>query len=288
MKFGITGNISNKKKFESVRNILHQLDEMNVSYVVEKGFANALRLDDSGAKIADLGSESDMVLAFGGDGTLLNVAKKIGAKGVPILGINAGHLGFLAELQPEEFSEHISSLLNGKYETEKRIILEAEVTGSMKSEFLAVNDIVVDKGGSPRLISISLTINYEFCHIYSCDGIIISTATGSTAYSLSAGGPIVYPTIDNIIVTPICPHTLSARPMIVPGNFEIELEVVSGPEEIPVHADGHPCTNIKSGDKVIIRKSDVVLNLVHLPGHSFFSVLRTKLGWGARNNAPPK
>ncbi|KPK89336.1 hypothetical protein AMJ80_09955, partial [bacterium SM23_31] len=208
--------------------------------------------------------------------------KSIGNFTTPILGINTGRFGFLTEITPDELPEHISDLLEKRYFVEKRIMLEASVEGDETQELLAVNDFVIDKGEYPRIVKIALSINNEFFHTYTSNGIIVSTATGSTAYSLSAGGPIIYPTVDNLLITPICPHTLSVRPIIIPGDFSVCLELVSGPEEIPLNADGQQGIIINVGQKITIKRSNAVVNLVHFSLHNFFRVLSNKLGWGSR------
>lgn len=286
MKFGITGNIDRKEIRESVRKVLKRLEDNSASFIIDSLFARTLNLppavcgEHSGKE--ELGDKSDMVLAFGGDGTLLYIAKSIGNFTTPILGINTGRFGFLTEITPEELPERINDLLVKRYSVEKRIMMEAFIEGSETQELLAVNDFVIDKGGYPRIIKIALTINNEYFHTYTSNGIVVSTATGSTAYSLSAGGPIIYPTVDNLLITPICPHTLSVRPMIIPGDFSVCLELLSGPEEIPLNADGQQRVMLNTGQKITIKRSKAVLNLVHFPSHNFFRVLSNKLGWGSR------
>ena len=282
MKFGITGNIDRKEIRESVRKVLKRLEDNSVSFIIDSRFTQTLNLPDSGIAHEELGDKSDMVLAFGGDGTLLYIAKSIGNFTTPILGINTGRFGFLTEITPDELPERINDLLAKRYSIEKRIMMEAFVEGRETRELLAVNDFVIDKGGYPRIIKIALTINNEYFHTYTSNGIIVSTATGSTAYSLSAGGPIIYPTVDNLLITPICPHTLSVRPMIIPGDFSVCLELLSGPEEIPLNADGQRGVMLNPGQKITIKRSNAVLNLVHFPSHNFFRVLSNKLGWGSR------
>jgi len=283
VKFGITGNVERKAILEAVRGVIHTLDRQNISFVIEDEFARSLNLPVEGVPRSELGAVSDMLLAFGGDGTLLYIAKTLGEHEIPILGINAGHLEFLTEMTPEELPSKIYDLIEKRYTVEKRIMIEAKTDSSGSQQILAVNDIFIDRSNYERMIKLALTIDNEMCHTYIANGIIISTATGSTAYSLSAGGPILYPTIDNLLINPIYPHTLSARPMVIPGDFTIEIELQSGPEEVPLNADGHIVTMLKPGNKIFIRKSSSVLNLVHLPSHSFFKVLSTKLGWGTRN-----
>ena len=283
MRFGITGTIERAGFRDAVRYVLKTLESSELSFVIDIDFARTLELPGSSVTREKLGAQSDMIFAFGGDGTLLHIAKSIGERSTPILGVNTGHLGFLTEITPEELPERITDLLENRYTVEKRTMIEAEVEGHSSQTMLAINDFFIDKGGYPRTIKIALTIEREFCHTYAANGIIVSTATGSTAYSLSAGGPIIYPTVDNLLITPICPHTLSARPMIIPGDFSISIELHSGPEELSLNADGHLVAVLKPGQKIFIRRSTSVLNLVHFPSHNFFRVLSNKLGWGSRN-----
>lgn len=283
MIFGITGNIERKEIIEAVRRLLETWEKNSISFVVDSRFAVTLKEKSRSVKIEDLGVKSDIILTFGGDGTLLYIAKKISNSQTPVLGINTGHLGFLTEIKPEELPEKIKDLLEKKYRIEKRVMIEAVVDGDESQKLYAINDVFIDKGGYARSLRIGLTIENQYCNTYTSNGIIISTATGSTAYSLSAGGPILYPSVDNLLITPICPHTLSARPMIVPGNFSINLEIFAGPDEIPLNVDGHLGVTLKPGQKVTITKSDLTLNLVHFLSHNFFSVLSDKLGWGSRN-----
>ncbi|MFC1553755.1 NAD(+)/NADH kinase [candidate division KSB1 bacterium] len=283
MKFGVSGNIQNEKIREAVLKAIKSLDSKNISYVIDEHFSKALKLDNKGIPKKDLGRLSDLILAFGGDGTLLYIAKEIGDCKTPILGINTGHLGFLTEIMPEEFPQKIDFLLSGEYSVEKRTMIESFVSDGPSNMIYAVNDFTIEKGSYPRTIKIAIIIEDEYCHTYTSNGIIVSTATGSTAFSLSAGGPIVYPTIKDILITPICPHTLSARPMVIPEEFKIEFELISGPDEVPLIADGQFSRMLSPGQKITIRKSKSVLNLIHFPSHSFFRVLSSKLGWGTRN-----
>jgi NAD+ kinase len=284
VKFGIAGTIQDDTIRKAVYTILEQFERAGIEYVIESNLSKSLGVAESGISAGDMHSNADIVLAFGGDGTLLSIARELGFSSVPILGINAGHLGFLTDITIDELLPHIDDLQNNRFYIEKRIMLEADVEGIQEQTFLAVNDFFIDKGEYPRIIKIALSIENEYCVTYTSDGIVVATATGSTAYSLSAGGPIVYPTVDELIVTPICPHTLSARPMIIPGNFTIILELRSHHIEVPLNADGYQAAMLRPGQKVTIRKSKAAFQLVHFPSHNFFNVLSTKLGWGARND----
>ncbi len=283
MKIGLTGNIEREEVRDALIDVIKQLDAHNIEWVIDDRFQNISRETGISSSTANLGNITDVVLSFGGDGTLLYLAKLLCQSGTPLLGINMGHLGFLTEINLDQLNEKIVAIKNKEYDVEKRAMLESTVP-SIKDDFnLAANDLVLDKGKHSRIIKIKVTVNGDYCHTYAANGLIVSTATGSTAYSLSAGGPIIYPSVENLLITPICPHTLSARPMIIPAEFEIELDIISGPEQVIFQADGQPVHWLAPGQKIIMRKSNLTFNLVHFPHHSFFQVLRNKLGWGTRN-----
>jgi len=229
--FGITGNIERKEIVEAVRHLLQTWEKNSISYVVDRRFANELKIQNNSVKTEDLGVESDIVLAFGGDGTLLYIAKKISRSQTPVLGINAGHLGFLTEIKPDELQEKIKDLLDKKYMVEKRVMIEAVVEGNESQKYYAINDIFIDKGGYARSLRIGLTIENQYCHTYTSNGIIISTATGSTAYSLSAGGPILHPSVDQFsYIFSIIPFALPlAKRNVTPSpvfSFELSLTIL--------------------------------------------------------------
>ncbi|MCP4725822.1 MAG: NAD(+) kinase [bacterium] len=285
MIFGITGNINRAEIRDVISKAIRFLDERGVSWLIDSKFGDIGGGKDKIADLKELGERCDIILTYGGDGSLLYVSRELTNMDTPILGLNMGHLGFLTEIKPDELPARIDDILNGNYFVENRAMLKAEELNSTRKSHYAVNDIVIDKGEHSRIMKIGLTINDDYVHTYVSNGLIVSTATGSTAYSLSAGGPIFYPTIDNILVTPICPHTLSMRPMVIPGEFEITLEVISGPEKIVLQADGEPCCELKIGERVLIKRIPDELKLIHFKEHTFFNVLSSKLGWGARNES---
>ncbi|MEK9138147.1 MAG: NAD(+)/NADH kinase, partial [Bacteroidota bacterium] len=204
----------------------------------------------------------------------------IGAPGTPILGINLGKLGFLAEVAPGEMQEAISEIISGKYRTEKRLVLEATVSQMKDRVMYGLNDVVVDKSRSSRLIDVEVYINDAFAVTYRADGLIISTPTGSTAYALSSGGPIVVPTSNVIGITPISPHTLSGRPLIVPDTDTIRIVTKAHMEEVLISVDGQEEAVLKPPVEVQIKRASHTVNLVKRVAGSYYDVLRAKLLWG--------
>lgn len=229
--------------------------------------------------VADL----DLLLTLGGDGTLLRGARLVAPHGVPVLGVNLGHLGFLTSIGPEELEQGLERVMMGDIVLDERLVLEirAEAAdGTVRTSCLALNDAVLHRGGVARMIRMAVHAHGEEVGTYSADGIILATPTGSTAYSLSAGGPIVAPVVDCIIATPICPHTLAVRPLILPANETVTVEVLSPTEELILTVDGQESANMIPGDRLVARRTPVPLRLVRFPGQTFFSTLRRKLRWG--------
>ncbi len=227
-------------------------------------------------KLAEL---SDMILSFGGDGTLLATARKVGRYQKPILGVNLGGLGYLAEISLDDLHPRIQELLNGSYRIEDRMALTCTVVGT-DEEYFALNDITIAKGAWPRVVSIRTTIGDRYLNTYTGDGLIVATPTGSTAYSLSSGGPIVEPTLQALIVNPISPHTLADRPIIIGSDKEIEAYIAGEHDELALVADGQIERSLNHGDKVLIRRADFYVKLVLFGDKYFYDVLREKLKWG--------
>ena len=225
----------------------------------------------------------DWVIVLGGDGTLLGAARKIGKWGVPILGVNLGGLGFLTEIPFKQMYPVMEMLLKGQLEIESRLMLGAKVLRSEKilSRFQVLNDVVINKGTLSRIIDLNVCINEQFLTTFKADGLIISTPTGSTAYNLAAGGPILYPTVDNIILTPICPFTLTNRPLILPDHDKLTITMGKESEEkVSLTFDGQVGIDFYYGDKINISKSKKKIKLVKSPYQSYFEILREKLMWG--------
>ena len=223
----------------------------------------------------------DMVVVLGGDGTILAAARALRDRPVPILGVNLGGLGFLTEIALEELYPALEAILRGEYEINERMLLDVEFQKADGEEnFTVLNDAVINKGALSRLISIETQVNGEHLTTFRADGLIISTPTGSTAYNLSAGGPIVYPSLHSIIITPICPHTLTNRPIIVPEDAVVSATLLSEREEVYLTLDGQVGLPMGAGDRVKVKRSPKAVALIRSPFRSYFEVLRTKLGWG--------
>ncbi|MEA2237527.1 MAG: kinase [Thermoanaerobaculia bacterium] len=252
-------------------------------YTVCFDYATADKLGDRGKCVAksDLGKHSELLITFGGDGTLLSVARHA-PKGVPILGVNMGTLGFLTEVRVEEFQGVIERVLTGDYECEKRMTFDVTVRGPGRDHrsYRVLNDATINKSAVARIIEMRVTVGGEFVSAFRADGLIIATPTGSTAYNLSAGGPIIYPTMGAIVLTPICPHMLSNRPVVLPDDLEIEIGIATPNQEIFLTLDGQEGLPIAQNDKVCINKSPNPVMLVRASTTSYFDVLRTKLKWG--------
>jgi NAD+ kinase len=225
----------------------------------------------------------DALLTLGGDGTLLRGARVIGPHAVPILGINLGRLGFLTCCPADALPNALMRFARGDYLVESRMTLRASVLdaqGRERQRWTAVNDVVLHKGGFARVVSVRVAANGEAIATYSADGVVLSTPTGSTAYSLSAGGPVVYPTLETIVVTPVSAHTLAIRPLILPSSAEVTLQGEDSPEDLLVTVDGQVGTTFSKQETLCVRRADGGLLVIRFPGTSFFTTLRQKLGWG--------
>jgi NAD+ kinase len=238
---------------------------------------------DGQALTADACHGLDLLLTLGGDGTLLRGARMVAREGIPVLGVNLGHLGFLTSAPRDEMEAGLSRWLAGEFSIDERLVLLVHTEtaeGGRGRDHLALNDAVLHKGGAARVIRLSMTATRDVVGSYSADGIILATPTGSTAYSLSAGGPIVSPTVDCIIATPICPHTLGVRPLILPADETVTVEVLSPTQELLLTIDGQESETLVPGQRVVVRRAPQPVRLVRFPGQTFFSTLRRKLKWG--------
>jgi NAD+ kinase len=225
----------------------------------------------------------DCLLALGGDGTLLRAARYLDGRPVPILGVNLGKLGFLTSCSARDMDDGLRMFARGEYRAEARMGLEATALGhdgNERERLVALNDVVLHKGGFARVLRLRVWIDGESIGAYSADGVVCSTPTGSTAYSLSAGGPVVVPTLESILVTPVSPHTLAIRPLILPPTAVVRLQTEDGPEELLVTVDGQVGTTFSSGQTLVVKRAPTAVRIVRFHGGSFFEVLRRKLGWG--------
>ncbi|MCR4417896.1 MAG: NAD(+)/NADH kinase [Ignavibacteria bacterium] len=222
----------------------------------------------------------DLLLSFGGDGTMLYSAQYAIASDAILVGVNFGKLGFLADINYHDLMNVLDEYEKNDFEIETRILLEGKIVGHKSEKFIAVNDFVIEKGGWSRIIEIDTWVDGKFLTTYRSDGLIISTPTGSTGYSLSAGGPILLPELDSFVLSPICPHTLTVRPIVIPASSEIKIEAKSFYETVMINRDGQQTFKIKPPVKMIIRKSDKVLKLFKRKNKDYFQTLREKLMWG--------
>jgi NAD+ kinase len=229
----------------------------------------------------ELACRVDIAIVLGGDGTLLHAARLIGADGIPILGINLGSLGFLTEVKLDEMYAAFEGLLSGQYQLEERVLLNVELIreGNPAAQYLALNDAVINKGTLARIIDLEVSVNSQPVLFSRADGLIISTPTGSTAYSLAAGGPILYPTLDAFIIAPICPHTLTNRPLVIPDRDEVEIRLHRG-TDVMLTVDGQVGMPLVQQDCLKICRAQSTLRLALPFGSTFFKLLREKLRWG--------
>jgi NAD+ kinase len=286
MRFGIIGNLDKAGLPEAAEHLLERLEGSGTEYVVDRRIL-ALLVSNKKEQRLSRGrdfdvcvAEADLVVAFGGDGTMLAAARSVGERGTPVLGVNLGKLGFLAEFAPEELDRAIEDILAQNYLVEDRLVLEATSPSIPERVFHAINDVVVDKSRSPRIVDLEAHIDGAYAVTYRGDGLIISTPTGSTAYALSNNGPIVTPTSGVIGITPISPHTLSGRPLIVPDTSTIRVVVQAESNEVLFSADGQIEAFLRPPVEFSIRKALHTLRLVKRTDRSYFDVLRAKLLWG--------
>ena len=226
--------------------------------------------------------KADLVVVLGGDGTMISTARMIGGREVLVLGVNYGSLGYLTDFRIEEMFPALESIIAGQYEIDRREMLEAELVrnGERLAAGRVLNDVVINKSALARIIEIEVRLNGLFVNSFRADGLIVSTPTGSTAYNLSAGGPIIYPSMKAVVITPICPFTLTNRPIVVPDDAEIALNLKDENEGVVLTFDGQTGYPMKAHDRVVIRKSETTFNLVQPANRNYFDVLRDKLKWG--------
>lgn len=271
---------------DTFETLLSTLVARGHTLVIEEESASLLRSSHPFAMSAagTIGAQSDLIIVVGGDGSLLNAARAVVADQIPVLGINRGRLGFLADILPNQIEQELGSILDGHYTQEQRFLLEAKVLrqGKIVMQGIALNDVVLYSGDIARMIDFEVFVNQRFVVRQQADGMIAATPTGSTAYALSAGGPILYPTLNAIVMVPLCPHTLSNRPIMVDGDSEIKLGITENAGLSPkLSYDGQNHFDLASGDEIFIQKHAFTLPLIHPLNHEYFSVLREKLGWNA-------
>jgi len=286
LNFGIIGRIIRKSDNEIIQKLFKWMDREGIKFLVENSLIEKLgnnEFSDKGIESNELVKRSDMILALGGDGGILSTAKVVGKEMVPILGVNTGRLGFLAEIDIQELIDNIKILSKKKFYIEKRMILTGTIpSNDSGKKIYGLNDIVVNKGSYSRTIVLEVFIGDKYFNTYTADGLIIATPTGSTAYSLSAGGPILSPNVEGIIINPICPHSLTERPVIIPSESIISIKLKTEIDHVKIFADGQIGFNLKPEQKLEVKKGEYLVNLVHCGKKSFYDILRTKLNWGRR------
>lgn len=264
--------------------LLSWLAERKINALYDQETATSLQQNDDGKSRTrtELAAQSDLLLVLGGDGTLLAAAREAAPRGIPILPINLGSLGFLTSFTTQELYPALEETLAGHLTASERVMLHAALIrdGKTLDDQRVLNEVVINKGALARMIEVRLTINTDFVCRYRADGLIVATPTGSTAYSVSAGGPIVHPNVESIIVTPICPHTLSDRPIVVDDKCCVELHLTGDAESVYLTLDGQKGMLMQSGDKVRIFRAEERLKLIQPKRKSYYEILRSKLKWG--------
>ncbi|RTR32809.1 NAD(+) kinase [Shewanella atlantica] len=282
---GLIGKPNHHGTNLTLKRLHHWLTMQGFDILVEERVAADIGPQAVSVDLLELGDKCDLAIVVGGDGNMLGAARVLARFDIGVIGVNRGNLGFLTDLPPDSFEAELGEVLDGKFETEHRFLLEAEVHrhGHMKSSNTAVNEAVLHPGKVAHMIEFEVYIDNDFMYSQRADGMIVSTPTGSTAYSLSAGGAILTPNLEALILVPMFPHTLSCRPIVVDACSTIKLVVSpDNGDNLEVSCDGHVTLAVLPGDEIIIKRSHERLRLIHPKGHNYFHVLRSKLGWGSK------
>ena len=284
---GLVGRPGHDGVVDSLERILDYLMRRGVNSVLDFQTAGLVgNRGDSHCESDELANKSDLVVVVGGDGSMLHIAKTIAEAQIPVIGINRGKLGFLTDIPPSKIEDSLEEVLNGNFSVDRRFMLTASKCKHEHSERslgMALNDIVLHPGNAAQMIEFELFVDGRFVYSLASDGLIVATPTGSTAYSLSAGGPIMHPTLNAIVLVPMYPHSLNSRPIVVDGDCEIKLVVAATENLRPqISCDGQEVFEAQAGDEILIRKAERSLKLIHPLEHSFYGACRSKLGWGNR------
>jgi len=282
-KIGIIAKQKKTPGIENIRELIRWLEEREIETFLDTDSASLVNLESPYLK-SEIPKLVDLVIVLGGDGTLLSVARLVEGKNIPILGVNLGSLGFLTEITLEELYPVLERILNGDYQVSERMLLNTHIhrQGERVTQYPVLNDVVVNKGALARIIELEVFIDKSYVNTFRADGLIVSTPTGSTAYSLAAGGPIIHPTLDVLIINPICPHMLTNRPIVVPADTKIEVILKSEIEDVHVTLDGQVGFALRYRDIVEIRKAPSKIKLISSPNRDCYQIWRTKLKWGER------
>ena len=285
-RIGLVGRPNHSGVVDSLSRLFAFLSEKDVEIVLDDVTAGLIENPDvNECTREELSSRCDLVIVVGGDGSMLNVAKFIASDQVPVIGINRGKLGFLTDVLPNEIETNIADVLNGNYSVEKRFLLDVVARRGETEHNLgaALNDVVLHPGKAAQMIEFELFVDDKFVYSQESDGLIVATPTGSTAYALSAGGPIMHPHLNAVVLVPMYPHALSSRPIVIDGDSEIRLVVAAKESLEPqLSCDGEVKYTAVAGDEFLVTKKSVPLQLIHPPNHSFYQACRSKLGWGSR------
>ena len=283
MKFGITGKKDSEEVYDIARRLCEWLREREIEFFVEEKLGRSVDAENLLAE-PDLAAAVDIIVVFGGDGSFIWVSRMAQGNDVSILGCNLGGLGFLTEFTVDEFFPMMERILAGDYEIEKRDMISCCVVrkDGEREEFTVLNDIVINNGPISKVVDLSIYIEERYVTTFKADGIIFATPTGSTAYSLSAGGPIIYPTLPVITVTPICPHILTNRPIVVPNTKKIRTRVLTDIQNTYLTLDGQMGVPLYLGDEVMLESSESYVNIIKSPFRDYFNILKTKLMWSGR------
>lgn len=280
----VIGMIVNREKKDALHyifSIIEWLEKRKIQVLLTRWAGEKINRNELIVDKKEIGKRADLIISLGGDGTLCRAARDFAPYSVPLLGINLGGLGFLTEIPISEYEKELTKVLRGEYKTEKRLMLEASIFRNQQKieTSLALNDIVISKGSSPRIINLRTFVSQEFVTTYSADGLVISTPTGSTAYSLSAGGPVIHPNLDVIVLSPICAHTLAVRPLIISQGDEIEVIIEPPSDKALLTIDGQIGFELEEEDITRVKKSFRETTLIRLKERFFFRRLQSKLGW---------
>lgn len=290
---GIVGRLESRSVEQSVHRLIQLLEQHQKAYCIEQSLVDAMNDLDCVAKDRhELGQWADLIIVIGGDGTFLGAARDVAQYEVPMLGINRGRLGFLTDVMPSQMDDAIAEVLRGEFRLEDRFLLKAQIlrNGQVVAEDCALNDVVLHPGQSIRMIEFDLHIDDQFVYSQKSDGLIVSTPTGSTAYALSAGGPLVHPNMHALVLVPMFPHSLNNRPIIVGSESHLCIRI-GHKNNLPPHVslDAQNHLELKHGDELHITKYPYSVKLIHQQGHNYFETCRTKLGWSNRiDNSEPE
>ncbi len=285
-KIGLIGKFGDPGVEDTLDTLSDYLQKKGLTVILDEQTAEMLKDNSLPTSPRDeIGKQCDLAIVIGGDGTFLNAARTLVDYEVPLLGINLGRLGFLVDISPDNMIDTLDAVLQGNYQEEQRALLNCDIIceGGMKTTEIAFNDVVIHKWNVARMIEVEVYIDGQYVNTQRSDGLIVSTPTGSTAYALSGGGPILHPSLDSMVIVPICPHTMSYRPLVVGGNSKIEVVIShNNQDDAQVTCDGQLNQNLVNGDKMIITCKDKRIRLIHPKSYDYYEILRAKLRWAEK------